>query len=291
MDTRIKGNNTKIAIIDGIDSPTEGFYAHHKAFSIGGNRKIDSEIIRGIGSGTVPDHATVCAGIAVGEPFEGLAVTNNIISTLNYPGGVAPEAYAKLFLVDLSDPTTLHTAVEKIKEEKYDVVSLSFGSNVENTKFCTELAELKDTIVVAAAGNSGNAVKVASPACLANVISVGCLDVFCKPSLFTADNKFVDTFCYGEVMAPSGPTNQILKWSVGTSMATPAIAGLVCLIIQCAKHQEYYPDIMKKYKIMQLLDKMISKKAGGVFDTSTIQDVLYCAYNRKNYFQDLFPCK
>ena len=73
------------------------------------------------------------------------------------------------------------------------------------------------------------------------------------PGARPADNartNGVDVYCYGDgVAAPSGYGEELSEVS-GSSMATPAVAGLACLALQCARKQGYdglrYVDKMNK---------------------------------------------
>lgn len=160
----INGSGTKIAIMDSI----QGFNDTHEAFLVEkeGKRvcKIKCTEFRGLSCKPRYNHGTVCVGIAVGEPFTRFTrdLEGKIINSesLEYPGGVAPKAKADLFLVALGDPNAFHTALDEIIKGKYHVLSMSFGSYTEDAEAEKKLAQLKrdGTVLVAAAGNDGNAV-------------------------------------------------------------------------------------------------------------------------------------
>ena len=57
-------------------------------------------------------------------------------------------------------------------------------------------------------------------------------------------------------------TGLMLKISTSTSMATPGIAGLVCLLIQCAIKRDYEVLMRKTENMMKLREKVSKKNAG-----------------------------
>ena len=174
----IKGKGTSIAILDMIGTKgNKGFHTSHKAFC--GNitsEDITCYVINGIQDST--NHATNCAGIAVGKPFTGYYKRNNENVPMNYEGGVAHEAKAKIFLIDHNDGVL--QALSKIDEEEIDVVLMSLGwhpRDLVNDLITQELIELsKSKLVVVSTGNYSPVEGVMSHADLNEVTSAGCLD-------------------------------------------------------------------------------------------------------------------
>ncbi len=243
---KVKGEGTSIAILDmvGTKGTDVGFHTLHGAFK--GN--IYSKDVSCVRSSSADkddtNHATVCAGIAVGKPFDGYFIRNGKTVPMKYEGGVAPEAKAKIFLMHNTD--SFLQALSKIGEEEFDVVSISLGCETKTSDLpnvlTQQFAQLsKSKLVVVSAGNYGSVEGVLFPANLDEVISVGCLDEFGDPVNYAP--KCVDISCYGEVNAPASDSNDgLLQWATGTSMAAPAIAGLICLFIQCAKEGTYLSE-------------------------------------------------
>ncbi len=163
------------------------------------------------------NHATVCAGIAVGKPFDGYFIKNGKTVPMKYEGGVTPEAKAKIFLMHNID--SFLQALSKIGKE-FDVVSISLGCKTNGLPnvLTQQFAQLsKSKLVVVSAGNYGPVEGVLFPANLDEVISVGCLDKFGNPLNYAP--KCVDISCYGEVNAPASDSNDgLLRWATGTSM-------------------------------------------------------------------------
>ena len=261
----LKGEGANIAIIDGIGKirtdgfPTNGFHIEHQTFSCRPTKQIATALVANNLS-VVDDtfHATKCAGIAIGEPFEGFATMGNTTRPITYKGGVAPEANAKIFLIDTRDELAFLRALVIIEQENcFDVISISLGypKGDAHELIKNKLIELSaTTLIVVSAGNRGSAKGVLPPANLKEVISVGSLEEFGNPA--KSSPTLVDISCYGEVCAPATHAhNGLIQWATGTSMAAPAIAGLICLIMQCAKHGKYSSSDNKEYVLRQIKEK------------------------------------
>ena len=172
-------------------------------------------------------HATAVAGIAVGKPFDGWDGKNN--STIKYPGGVAPEAELKVFIIKADGEESkahgyLNYALELIAEDNdttFDVVSMSLrvgdqhlieqnkdqrnqdialkrGSIIYNIKKIRR----KGTHVLATSTNTGELTKnIEFPAQLDCVISIGSLAPKGELS-YLSKRTGVDYYCCGEVRVP-----------------------------------------------------------------------------------------
>ena len=168
------------------------------------------------------DHGTICSAVAVGS---------------SCVRGVAPGAALVVYRIadkGIYDVDATLEALRHIKENalmkggiKVDVVSISFYLNeIYKDAIYREIKELTDMGVtfVAAAGNRGLYQGRASiPARFDNVISVGALDGNGKWAPYTPR---VEVDVYAPGMFPAGYK--------GTSLAAPAVAGLVLLLKQWA---------------------------------------------------------
>jgi len=187
----LAGAGIKIGIIDtGIDHTHDMFddqgYAFPEGFPLGDtaftNRKIIvARVFTKTGdsakSATPHDHdghGTHVASCAAGRL--------NTLSPLGLISGVAPNAYLGNYKVFTDDFTTLDqlvSALEACVEDGMDVVNLSLGSETYvNILLDPEAIALRNAIkagvvVVAAAGNAGQAESIGSPGQIPEVITVG----------------------------------------------------------------------------------------------------------------------
>ena len=255
----INGEHVKIAIIDSYDIKWDSdILTKHNALMRNGQLKVNL-IIKSDNErskrtcGSHDSHALQCTAIAVGEKFADGTCKGYPNKKCKYAGGVAPEAEATLFLVNGKDER--QEALRDVLDGDFDVLSMSFGST--DSKYSDYLTRIKDkTLIVAAAGNSGNRL-CSYPAESKDVISVGALNMLLKIAPYSRQDETVDIFYLGELMVPwSDATGNKLRFVGGTSMAAPGIAGMICLLIQCAKKHDIR-DQLTKDNILKLLKKMI----------------------------------
>lgn len=240
------GQGIKLAVLD------NGCYSHDSLKHI--------TLYNPLGYSATPmgtKHGTTVTGIVSGRPFLGIPINIGQDDSLFYPGGVAPKAEVKVFKVDEQySYNSLYKALKDIKEDgTYDIVSLSFRTppptEHEQMRLLIEELESHGTFVFAASGNEGNLEKVVYPACVEKVISVGALNYFIKRPEYTNDES--DVYCFGEVIAPHGERNA-LNFVTGTSIATPAVAGLVGLAFQYARSIGY-DTVSHKKRIISLFKR------------------------------------
>ncbi len=276
----INGKGTKIAIIDFIGTKGDkGFHCKHKAFD-GTITEDDIKCFKKQKFKDVSNHVTMCAGIAVGKPFKGKFLQNGRYFKQDYEGGVAPGAKASIFLIE-RDLDCFLDALKAVQSGNFDVVSISLGHKQKGEgeglpeDYQKQLDNIREAIIklgdsthiVISAGNYGRVKGVLFPANIEEkVISVGGFNEFGRKLDYTPD--CVSFTGYGEVCAPAGPATNLLQWATGTSMATPAIAGLICLFIQCAKEGKYpngeddRKDVLQRIKqkdnMLRILKKTIN---------------------------------
>ena len=248
---KYKGEGKVVAIIDsGIDET-------HPAFIENGmDPSSTSKIVLAVNfsddTGYVKDengHGTMCAGVACGSTFSIPSKLNNIYIPENFPSGVAPKAKLVICKVK-SKKQNLHNAtvraLEWIKDNCtggnpkagvcVDVVSYSMGRKTYSQKIEHAISELINAgvIIVCSASNFGQQYQqpIAYPARLGHVLCIGSHGAFGKPSEFSPVGQQINFLAPGEDIVGPSPTKGKIITS-GTSYSTPAVAGLVCLILEC----------------------------------------------------------
>ena len=262
------GEGCTIAILDsGIN--------RHRAFM--GNRivyvkncltAVDSPVIDHTG------HGTHCAGVAAGNvDCIGIGAHDHTKCTR----GVAPKANLIIYKVDDNGEAivrALDDLIEKVRKGTFtvNVLSMSIGGldadltpaskqyYVPITEKINTLTEELSVICVAAAGNHGDTRQypVCFPAQIPNIICIGAHDGNGKPCGFTSSGNAIDFLGPGyNVKGPSGATQDRYVTLSGTSPATAAIAGLICIFIQQAKiiSKEAFDFVRHTHGMYELLKK------------------------------------
>ena len=239
----LNGEGTIIAIID------SGINPGHVAFS---QRILWAQSF--VPGGSVVDmlgHGTMCAGIACGAQFE--------VGAEDWIGGVAPGA--KLVVCKVvpdgsaqADLTAVCEALDFIQnynthnlKQPVNVVSLSFGTPYFNRAICSRVHTLAGmgVIIVCAASNEGRlkTQPIAFPARLGHVLCIGSHCSSGRPSPFSAVGREIDFLAPGEnVWAPSSGGPQAISCASGTSYSAPAVAGLICLVLQYLRYLSLVMD-------------------------------------------------
>ena len=255
-----KGAGTVIAIIDtGIDQ-------YHPAFFNDPRQLTGSKIIAAINFCGISDyakdeigHGTLCAGIACGSSYTFHVECDSEISSFELiphttervkheiPSGVAPKAEIVVCKVGGSSSSKFRalrwindncTGSTPISGIRVDVVSYSIGSRSYLSTIEQEISKLVSAgvLVVCAASNDGHQCQqpIRYPAALGNVLCIGSHGVYGKPSEFSPIGQQIDFLAPGEdIIGPSIFTGATV--ASGTSYAAPAIAGLICLMLECIK--------------------------------------------------------
>ncbi len=252
------GEGVNIAFIDtGI--------SNHCDFVLGKNRiNIFKDFVNGKSLAYDDNgHGTFVAGVCCGSGamskfrFSGVAPKSEIVAlkALNDKG----EASATKIL------DAMEWLFDNHKKENIKVVCMSFGSeplgNNDPIMLGAEALWNDGVTVVTAAGNSGPEFQtIKSPGVSSKVITVGGVDDN-RYDEFSFDKKFFEIADFSsrgpafrkakpDVVAPSVDIiscgNKSFYTSLsGTSVATPMVAGLVCLILE--KHPDATPNQIKNY--------------------------------------------
>ncbi|PIQ28047.1 peptidase S8 [bacterium (Candidatus Blackallbacteria) CG17_big_fil_post_rev_8_21_14_2_50_48_46] len=254
------GENTIIAVADtGVD---------------GSHPDLKDKIVQGYSAfaslpynGDTHGHGSHCAGIAA-------ASTNNNIGIAGY----APNAkIMPIRILDNSGYGTLagvSAGITYAADHGATVLSMSFAGPVYSQVIenAINYALSKNTIAVAGMANTGsNAVMY--PAAYAGVIAVGATDSSDKRTSFSTYGNHIHVMAPGVNIMSTIPGTNYIQWN-GTSMATPAVSGLVALIKSVL--QDLTP-VQVKYLIKLGADDM---EAPG-FD-------IYTGYGRMNVYKTLY---
>jgi subtilisin family serine protease len=237
-----KGEGVKVAVID------TGWYAHKdlvKNFveghdATGGNDYNDNSNGHGV---------HVAGVIAANTDPDTVGVT-----------GFAPNS--KLYIIKALDSNGcgrydyLINSLNLAKNMDVDIVNMSLGSPVppENDQMHNAIKEIaaQGKIIVCAAGNDGGNVNY--PAKYDEVIAVAALDEEGKMAKFSSRGPELDTAAPGVNIYSTWINNQYVKLN-GTSMATPAISGIIALIISMARQKDpsFKPDYQNILKALYQL--------------------------------------
>ena len=245
----ITGEDITVAVVD------SGLDYSHPAFYLKENIEFKDCTRSFLGTNDTDGHGTMCAGIICGDAFEYSKSpdSNAEVEMLEtFPPGIANKGKLvvyKVFSGYYASNEAICTALQDIERRgDIDVVSLSLGSLAFTFSIAEAISNLvsKRVIVVCAASNYGNKYiqPIAFPARLGHVLSIGSHDESGKTSRFSPVGQQIDFLAPGEeITAPcSTYYHHYIKVNSGTSFAAPAVAGLICLILDYIKenHLMYY---------------------------------------------------
>ena len=198
-------------------------------------------------------HGSLCAGIAAGRSFNCPLNPDDATSPyIKIPAGVAPGA--KLIICKVVDTksgdvnvSAFLAALKWLKElhlsgTEIDIISISLAScyySRERAEVICDLASL-GIILVCCASNVGRMRlhPIAFPARLGHVLCVGTHDTNGKPASFSPVGRELDFLAPGEEVWGPGPGTLgpfAMDCGSGTSCSTPAVAGLVSLVLHAVR--------------------------------------------------------
>ena len=142
------------------------------------------------------------------------------------------------FLAALKWLKELHVSGTKV-----DVISISLASTYFSSERAQVISDLTclGIIIVCCASNVGRLrlQPIAFPARLGQVLCIGAHDENGKPTSFSPVGRELDFLAPGDNLWGPGPGTVgpfAMDCASGTSCATPAVAGLICLILQAVGH-------------------------------------------------------
>ncbi|BGP16318.1 hypothetical protein JCM10213v2_004320 [Rhodosporidiobolus nylandii] len=209
------GQGVDIYILD------TGVFVNHLQFA--GRAKVGGNIGLGILDGN--GHGTFCASVAAGNTY-GVSKKANIVSIKTFTdsgGGTASNVVKAAALV--------FKLVKKSKRPSIISLSASFPANAALDAIVKK-ANKKGIHFVSAAGNAGADASAYSPARSPYSVTVGAIDAADTLAKYSNYGPVVSIFAGGTnvVGAFIGTTASSVTLS-GTSMATPAISGLIAYFI------------------------------------------------------------
>ena len=213
-------------------------------------------------------HGTECAGMACGLSFKGIGERQSggeVFYQFNSPAPGARLMVCKIGHDEKDDKqASLKATVDALKyivsynkihtnaDSKVDIISISFSYDTFDKQLAMAIQEAisTDIIVVCCASNDGMRTQnpISYPGRLGHVLCIGACDQYGQPAKFSSVGKEVDFVELGEgVWVPSvGYRNDEVKVLDGTSYSTPAVAGLICRLLQDLRRLSvtyHYPDL------------------------------------------------
>ena len=186
-------------------------------------------------------HGTHVAGIAAGgiKPIIGVAPGAGIVPvqvfTISSSGGVS---------AFFSDIIAAHEWVASVAADHNIVsinMSLGTGAVTQNpcdsvssfapVKAAADLALAAGVGVVAASGNGGSLTGISAPACLSNIMAVGCTDKADGICSFSNRGPGLEIWAPGRLIQSASQGGGVRNLS-GTSMSTPFVAGAYAVVRQ-----------------------------------------------------------
>ena len=239
------GKGTVLAIVD------SGVMDVHDAFRGTPNKFAGTYCMPSGDTLDYSGHGTLCAGIAGGNSFKAYENPEDSTSQLlTIKPGVAPDA--KLIICKVTEGNECIASVDVVidalkaikthnesTEPSIDVVSISMGCYAFSDTLASAISDLasQGVIIVCAASNDGHKfhTPICFPARLGSVICVGSHGASGKASLFSPVGQALDFLAPGENILGPGNLEYTCQATcdTGTSFAAPAVAGLVCLILEC----------------------------------------------------------
>ena len=171
------------------------------------------------GVGVAPDADIVAVRVTYGPSFAGaFSAYSEIVAGLNY---ILTNPQLGVSIINMSLGTNALFAGDCDNSTAFNMAGAA----------AVDALRAAGVVTFASAGNNGSTTQMASPACLANVISVGNSDETDTPAGSTNSNASTDIFAPG-VSIVSSAIGGGTTTAGGTSMSSPHAAGCAALLIQ-----------------------------------------------------------
>jgi len=236
-------------------------------------------------------HGTHCAGIAAGVAFVP-AMANP------FPGGVAPNVQLIICRVAQTkndfNIQTINSALDWLiqlqqgNQCKIDVICMPFGCDHLDHDMKQKIENLikMGTICVAAAGNDGRKEDIKYPAKINDVLCIGAHDSFENRAPFSPVGREMDFLAPGVNMWSASIEGDLaLIVGEGTSCAAPAVAGLICLLVECANRAGLANEVIHDTRVIYALLKEMTTSSGASIHYNTSDG--YGALKPRKFFDKL----
>jgi subtilisin family serine protease len=221
-------------------------------------------------------HSSHCAGI--------IGAKNNEIGCVGYAPECTIVTYKGLDKYGSGSMNHITAALDYAATIlKPSIISMSLGSSMPDDKMHKAIKRLYDMNIpiIAAGGNGGEAEGVNYPGNYDEVVTIGAYDINNNIANFSAVGDGID-FAFPGVEIYSTYLNGSYAKLSGTSMATPAAAGVVALLLAKHKKQEVetgkndcktvdqIKEHLKKYSIDKGAAGKDNKFGFGIIDVSNM---------------------
>ena len=171
---------------------------------------------------------------------------------------------------------------------KICIINMSFSLPNDNSDIRKCIVDLNEqgVVCVAGMGNKGNNYDPGYPALYDNVLSVGAVDHSGVVSnISTRHQTQVDVYALGEdVLVAKNTTAKPFERDHGTSFASPAVAGLIAILVQCAIKQGGV-ELADKMTHLDTLKKLMKKfLLRDMPELPTHKARLLCPQNIQQFF-------
>lgn len=223
----------------------------------------------------------------------GTHVTGIICAENNQIGmvGVAPKAKViPIKVLDENGNGNLLDVAKGIRwavDRKVDFITMSLGSPepIQEVRKAIQYAEKNGVITFCAAGNAGATHEIFYPANYPETIGIGAIDSNFNKADFSCTGNDLDFLAPGVKIYSTIPKNSYGILS-GTSMSTPFVVGIACLVLSYKRKKnlkidlkcsEDYRKLFKKHVVSVKNIEFAGKKffeGFGIIDTKSIKKIL-----------------